>query len=103
MRRLIIAPLASRDLREIHDYIAKDNPDAASLVLDLFDARFGMLLEHPGIGKKRNELPLGIRCIAQGNYLIVYRLVDEQTVEIARVLHSKRNIRKLLKGGKITY
>jgi toxin ParE1/3/4 len=98
VRRLIIAPY----LQEIHDYIANDNLDAASHVLDRFDDRFGMLREHPGIGKKRNELPPGLRCIAEGNYLIVYRLV-EQTVEIARVLHSKRNIRKILKSGNIAY
>jgi len=98
LRRLIIAPIARRDLQAIHDYIAKDNPDAASRLLDRLDERFSLLREHPGIGKKRDELQSGIRCTAEGNYLIVYRLADEHAVEVARVLHSKRNIQKILKG-----
>jgi len=55
-----------------------------------------MLREHPGIGKKREELQPGVRCVVEGNYLIVYRLADDDTVEVARVVHTKRNIRKLL-------
>lgn len=100
MRRLVIAPLASRDLQAIHDYIAKDNPDAAGRFLNRLDERFSMLSKHPGIGKMRNELQPGVRCCAEGNYLIVYRLVDDHTVEVARVLHTKCNIRKVLRSGK---
>ena len=83
----------------IHDYIAKDNPDAAGHLIERFYERFRMLQEHPGVGKKHEELQPGLRITVVGNYLIVYRLVDEQTVEVARVLHSKRNIRKILKSG----
>jgi len=99
LNRLIIAPLAVRDLQAIHDYIAKDNPDAASRLLERLDGRLSMVREHPGIGKKRDELQPGVRCTAESNYLIVYRLVEEHTVEIARVLHSKRNLRKILRSG----
>ena len=56
-----------------------------------------MLCEHPGIGKKRDELQPGIRSSAERNYLIVFRLVDDNVLEVVRVLHSKRNIRKILK------
>lgn len=83
-------------MKAIHDYIAKDNPDAAIRLLDRFDMRLSMLREHPGIGKKREELQPGVRCVVEGNYLIVYRLADDDTVEVARVVHTKRNIRKLL-------
>ncbi len=96
MKQLIVAPSARRDLQEIHDYIAKDNPDAASRLFDRLDKRFATLRSHPGIGRKRHEFRTGLRFVVEGNYVIAYRLADEDIIEVARVLHGKRNIRKIL-------
>lgn len=98
MRRIVVSPLATRDLESIHDYIARDNPDAALRLIDRLDERFSILKDHPAIGKKRDELQPGIRCWAEGNYLIVYRSIEDHTVEIVRVLHSKRNIRRIIRS-----
>lgn len=100
LARLVLSPLSLRDLQNIHDYIASDNPDAASAFLDRIDSRLEMLREHPLIGRRREELPVGVRCITEGNYLLIYRfLVDQNTVELVRVLHGKRNIRRIMKGN----
>lgn len=100
LARLILSPLSLQDLQDIHDYIACDNPDAASALLDRIDSRIEMLREHPEIGRRREELPVGLRCIAEGNYLIIYRLLAEQnTLQVVRVLHGKRNIKRILKGN----
>ncbi len=97
--KVVLSPLALRDLQDIHDYIARDNPDAASAFLDRIDSRLEMIREHPGIGRKREELPVGLRSVVEGNYLVIYRLLAEQnTLEIARVLHSKRNIKNIIKA-----
>ena len=97
--RLVLSPLSLRDLQDIHDYIARDNPDAASAFLDRVDSRLEMIKEHPQIGRRREEYPHGVRSITEGNYLIIYRLLTEQnTIEIARVLHSKRNIKRIIKA-----
>ncbi len=88
--------MAILDLQEIHDYIAKDNPDAAWQLMDRLDRRFTTLCDHPGIGRKREEVP-GLRSFTEGNYLILYRLADEDSaLEIARILHSKRDLNKAL-------
>lgn len=97
--KVVLSPLALRDLQDIHDYIARDNPDAANVFLDRIDSRLEMIREHPGIGRKREELPAGLRSVVEGNYLIIHRLIAEQkTLEIVRVLHSKRNIKNIIKA-----
>lgn len=99
MRRLVLSPLSLRDLQDIHDHIASDNPKAASAFLDRIDSQLLRLRKHPLIGRARPELQSGLRCVAEGAYLIIYRILDEQNnVELVRVLHGKRNIRRIFKS-----
>jgi plasmid stabilization system protein ParE len=95
LKRLIIAESAHEDLRSIHDYIAKDDAAAADRWIDTLVKNFDALSAQPGIGQKRDALKRGFRSITEGEYIIFYR-VNEQSdfVEIARVLHGKRDLRK---------
>lgn len=93
--RCIFATKAETDLAEIGDYIAKDNPLRGISFVDEIEATCQRLAEMPGMGSARPELRPGLRSFAHGNYVILYRPV-EGGVEIVRVLHSARDVRKLV-------
>jgi toxin ParE1/3/4 len=86
--------LALEDLVEIGDYIAKDNIKTAVTFVEHLQNRCYSLGKHPNLGRKREEIRIGMRSITEGNYLILYRL-HATYVEIVRVVHTKRDINKL--------
>ena len=53
MKRYVLTPSAKRDLIEIWDYIASDNIEAASRVLDALELE---LARSPGAGHWREDL-----------------------------------------------
>ncbi len=95
MRLLKFANLARQDLQEIHDYIAEDDEVAAERVIESLETRCRSLLDMPKVGRKREDLALGLRGVVEGNYLILYHGIDSG-VYIARVLHAKRDIENMM-------
>jgi plasmid stabilization system protein ParE len=55
MPRLVLAPEARHDLRQIQDHIAKDNPKAARRVVTRSRGMVRMLAGAPAIGRDRAE------------------------------------------------
>jgi toxin ParE1/3/4 len=92
-----IAPRALADLDDVWDYlgIQKDAPAAARRQVEMLFDKFSLLVSHPLLGEARDDLGVGLRAFAAGNYLIVYRLTAGE-IEIARVVHFARDIRSLL-------
>jgi toxin ParE1/3/4 len=98
MPRYRISPAAREDLRQIRDYISRDNPDAADRLLDQIADRFLMLVRQPFIETPRDDLIRGLRDFTVGNYVIFYRppQSSQAVVEIVRILHCARNMQRLL-------
>ncbi|HEY6434223.1 MAG TPA: type II toxin-antitoxin system RelE/ParE family toxin [Acetobacteraceae bacterium] len=96
-RRLLLSPRAAGDLEEIADYIARDNPvRTASFVAEL-EAQCRAVAVSPELYPARADLALGLRMAVHGRYLVLYRdLPGEDTVRIERVLHSARNLPRLI-------
>ena len=96
-RRLLLSPRAAADLEEIADYIARDNPvRAASFVAEL-EAKCRAVAAAPERYPARPDLVSGLRMAVHGRYLVFFRdLPGEATVRIERVLHSARNLPRLL-------
>jgi toxin ParE1/3/4 len=96
-RRLLLSPRAAADLEEIAEYIARDNPiRAASFVAEL-EATCRAVAASPELYPARNDLAPGLRMAIHGRYLVFYRdLPSENTVRVERVLHSARNLFRLL-------
>lgn len=89
--RLELSRQTARDLEEIGDYIAQDNPlRAAGFVRELRDA-CAKLTRYPGIGAPRFELHPGLRILPHGRYLIAYTTSDT-TVRVERIIHSARDM-----------
>src|SRR5687767_3987792 len=93
MARLQITDAAQADLPGIQDYIAEHNRSRAIVdrVLRRIDQSCEILATRPLMGRSRDDLAPGLRYHPCEHYLIVYRPTGHG-IEVARVLHSKRNI-----------
>lgn len=95
-----LTPDAIDDLDAIWLYIYKDNPSAADAVEDEIRSACAMLAEGPLRGHQRKDiskLPVRFWTLPRyPNYMIVYR-PDSKPLEIIRVLHGRRDVKRLLK------
>lgn len=81
---------ASRRLREITDYIAKDSPNAARSVAALLLRRSRLLAEPPLLGRRLPEYPdADLREILERPYRLIYA-VTAQGIEIVTVMHYRQ-------------
>lgn len=96
MKRYELAQHALGDIQEIWEFISEDSFDAADRVLDEFYHAFSQLAEMPGMGHKRADLTSrDVLFWPVRSYLVIY--TDSKPLRIVRVLHSKRDTKKLLK------
>ena len=84
---------AHRWLRDIHAYIAADNPVAAQQVVSGIYEKAQMLGRFPEIGQKyRAEAEGDIRVLLYGHYRIAYLLRPASDIEILGVFHGALDI-----------
>lgn len=96
-RRLLLSPRAAADLEDIADYIARDNPTRASSFVAELEAKCQAVAASPELYPARTDLAPGLRMAVHGRYLVLYRdLPGADTVRIERVLHSARNLPRLI-------
>jgi toxin ParE1/3/4 len=93
--RLRYGARAEIDLLEVHAWIARDNPEAASRTLRRIGDACLRLQEFPDLGRDRSDLSPGMRTWVVGPFNILYRR-DEQVIDIVRVVHGRRDIRRLI-------
>jgi toxin ParE1/3/4 len=97
MPRLVLAPEARQDLREIRDHIAKDNPGVVTRLRGL--AR--ILAGAPALGRARPELGAGVRSFPADRHVLFYRpLRGAAGIQIVRVLHGARDVDAIFSGDK---
>jgi len=91
MATLLYTPEAAEDLRQVVEFIARDNISAAIDWLDETRSLCKLLATQPDIGERMRTSRFGeVRRHASGNYLVYYRPLDDG-VEIMRVLHGARD------------
>ena len=90
-RELAIADQAQEDLLDIWLYIATDSPLAADNFLDLLHEKCVILCASPELGRVRDELLPGLRCLPVKRYTIYYR-INSAALEIVRVLSGYRDV-----------
>jgi toxin ParE1/3/4 len=91
-------PLAYEDLDNIFDYVAAESRQAAQALLDDIDTVISHLNEfsNMGVNPKNQRLSRkGYRIVVVNQYLVFYAVAGN-TVEIRRILSSKRNYENLL-------
>jgi len=95
MPRIIKSPEAEQDLLDIWLYIADDNEVAADELLSNLEEKALLLLKHPELGRKREDLATELRSIPEGRYVIFYR-IEGHNIEIVRILHSSRDVENII-------
>jgi plasmid stabilization system protein ParE len=96
MKRFVLTKAARADLDEIFDHIARDNPNAASRVLEKLRQAMQLLARSPEIGHHRRDLASEpVRFWSVYSYLVIYR-AEVRPIQIVRVLHASRDVRAIL-------
>jgi toxin ParE1/3/4 len=91
------SPQADSDLDGIWLYIASrsGSVEIADRLIDSIADRFFLLANYPHIGRVREaDLRPGLRSFPLGEYVIIYRIEDEDVL-ILRVVRGSRNIAPL--------
>jgi len=94
MKTLRVSAQAQEDLLEIWEYFANNNPETAIRLFKTFREKFLILLDHPLIGRERNELLLGLRSFSVGKYLVFYQPLADG-IEVVRVRHGASDTSRL--------
>ena len=82
-------------LRDIHDYIAMDDPAAAQRVVAGIFERSQVLCDFPEIGYQYRAVPEGkIRILLYGHYRIAYLVRSESSIDILGVFHGALEINR---------
>ena len=89
-----VAAAAKQDFKDIADYIARDDPARAqSFIVEIYQ-KIHVIAERPFSFQARDEWHQGLRSALHQNYHIVFR-VEDDVIEIARVLHGARDIENI--------
>lgn len=95
--RLVIAPAAKNDLKDIYQYGLRQWGQAqAASYLSAMKNQFWSLTEQPLIGIERSELLPDTRSLPMQSHTLFYRITANQ-VEIIRVLHGRQDLLRHLK------
>lgn len=92
-----LAPRAEADLDDIWYYVATESGslETANRLIDTITERFVALASFPFLGRSRNEdIGLGYRRLAVGEYVIVY-CIENEDVLVLRVVHGRRELERL--------
>src|ERR1700730_5435313 len=91
-RRVVWAPKAKRDVWEYYERVA--SVEIADKLLREIDGAAEHLTDAALMWKARDDLMRGLRSVLVHPYIIFYRVTDG-VVEIALVLHGRRNFARV--------
>ena len=95
MAEIVWTAEAQRWLRDIHDYIATDNPDAAHRIVSAIHQRAQILLTFPEIGHRYRD-DRDIRILLYGHYRIAYLIKSSRSIDVLGVFHGSLEIDRYL-------
>lgn len=86
---------SKNDLKDIADYISKDSKQYAKLQINRIRLRTQILKSQIYSGKIVPEIDhKNTRELIEGNYRIIYKIVNENRIDILTVHHSARDLNK---------
>ena len=91
MVTIVWTEISTKDLQEIFAFIAEDSIRYATITTNKIYQRAQLVALNPYVGRIVPEFnEKSIRELIEGNYRIIYRMKNEQQVDILRVYHSAR-------------
>jgi toxin ParE1/3/4 len=80
-----------RDLEEVGDFIALDNPRAAVEFIEAIRRHCSLFAGTPLLGRARPEIHPAVRSFPHGRYVVYYRFDPvRDRIEILRLWHARR-------------
>ena len=83
---------AQRWLEDIFEYIAADNPQAATRTVQGIYERAQVLATFPEIGHRYHASPRNVRILQYGHYRIAYLVKDDGNIDVLGVFHGSLDI-----------
>jgi plasmid stabilization system protein ParE len=84
-------------LKDIYDFIAADNPEAAAQTVEGIYERAQLLKQHPGAGyRHETQYSRGVRILLYGHYRISYVVKTDGNIDILGVFHGALDIDRYL-------
>jgi toxin ParE1/3/4 len=83
--------MALEDIGEICEYVAQDDPRAASRLFDRIRAKCKLVAGFPQMGKSYDRLAPDLRAFIVDGYLVFY-FPREDGIDISRVIHGYRDL-----------
>ena len=88
---IVITESAYSDLEDIENYISRDSPLMARRFINKIFERIDQLYNYPTSGKLVPEIKdKSVRELLINKYRIIYKVVDEQHINIIRIVHGSR-------------
>jgi len=94
MNRFRLSRQAEQDLEDIWVYLQQQDKLQADIKISQILNRFPMLSQFPDMGRKRDDLAIGLKSFPVQPYIIFYTKASN-SIEIIRILHQSRDIDKL--------
>ena len=95
MAEVAFTEQALADIDDIAKYISNDSVHYASLQVAKFFAKTEILTNFPLTGRIVPELNIkSIRELIEGNYRIIYKVVNKDTIHILTIHHSRRLLKR---------
>lgn len=91
MVKVVWTNYAYLDLKDIHDYIARDSKKYALIQIQKLKDKTNILKTNPQSGRivpEANQEDL--RELIEGNYRIIYRIKNSHRIDILTVFHAAR-------------
>ena len=92
-----ISANAAEDIKDIWEYVAEHNENAARKLIKEFKNKFILLRDSPLLGREQFTFLIGLRSFLFKNYFIFYLPLDDG-IEVLRVLHSSRDIESIFEN-----
>jgi plasmid stabilization system protein ParE len=84
-------------LRDIFNYIAADNPDAADRTVEGIYEKAQALIDFPRIGHRYDPVAdREVRILLYGHYRVAYLIKDDGNIDILGVFHGALDIERYL-------
>jgi toxin ParE1/3/4 len=95
-RPVIWSPEARTDLSDIWTYyIQVAGRQTADNIIRGIDHACRLLEDHPYGGRARDEIRPGLRSVVARPHVVFYRVTEDETAEIVRVLDGRRDLEEI--------
>tara|TARA_R110002074_G_scaffold275763_1_gene447217 strand:+ start:314 stop:613 length:300 start_codon:yes stop_codon:yes gene_type:complete len=98
MPKYRLTSLSNQDLNEIWEYtFRKWSIKQADKYYDLLIESFNQITLEPNCGKNYDGVEPKLRGLKTGKHIVFYELIDDDTIEISRILHQSMDIKNKIK------